>query len=38
MTSRRLRGECPFDIDQLAAVAAFLGLPVAELVPEDVAA
>lgn len=38
MTSRRLRGECPFDIDQLAAVADFLGVAVAELVPEDVAA
>lgn len=38
LTARRLRGECPFDIDQLVAVADFLGVSVADLVPQDVAA
>lgn len=38
LTARRLRGECPFDIDELAAVARFLGVPVSALVPSEVAA
>ena len=30
-TSRRLSGSSPFDIDELAAVAAFLGVPTSAL-------
>ncbi|HET6870897.1 MAG TPA: helix-turn-helix domain-containing protein [Solirubrobacteraceae bacterium] len=37
-TARRLSGEYPFDIDELAAVAAFLGIPTAALLPADLAA
>lgn len=39
-TSRRLSGSSPFDIDELAAVAAFLGMSVSQLftdAPERVA-
>lgn len=30
-TSRRLSGSSPFDIDELAAVASFLGIPTSAL-------
>ena len=36
--SRRLRGETPFDINELVAVADFLGVPVASLLPGGAAA
>lgn len=35
--SRRLRGETPFDVNELVAVAEFLGVPVATFMPEKVA-
>lgn len=34
-TFRRLRGDTPFTIDELIAVARFLGVPVAALIPAD---
>ena len=34
-TSRRLNAEYPFDIDQLVAVARFLGCPVVEFLPDS---
>lgn len=37
-TARRLSGEYAFDIDELAAVAGFLGIPVAALLPTEIAA
>lgn len=38
-TARRLNGSSPFDIDELDAVARFLGVPVSALLPtEDLAA
>lgn len=37
-TARRLNGEYPMNIDELAAVAGFFGIPMAELLPTDVAA
>lgn len=37
-TSRRLSGSSPFDIDELAAVAGFLGLAVGDLLPQESAA
>ena len=36
--SRRLRGETPFDINELVAVADFLGVPIATLLPVGAAA
>jgi transcriptional regulator with XRE-family HTH domain len=33
--SRRLRGETPFSIDELAASAEFLGVPLTELLPSS---
>lgn len=33
-TSRRLNGSYPFDIDELVAVADYLGLSPADLLPE----
>ena len=35
--SRRLRGETPFDINELVAVAEFLGVPVARFLPSEAA-
>lgn len=35
--SRRLRGETPFSIDELAAAAEFLGVPMSDLVAERAA-
>lgn len=35
--SRRLRGETPFDVNELAAVAEFLGVPVAQFLPQAAA-
>jgi hypothetical protein len=37
-THRRLAGEYPFDIDELAAVADFLSLPLTALLPPELAA
>lgn len=37
-TSRRLNGSSPFDIDELARVAEFLGLSVGDLLPVEHAA
>ena len=34
MTARRLRGECAFDVDELAAVADFLGITPADLIAQ----
>ena len=36
-TWRRLAGKYPFDIEQLAAVADFLGVPLTDLLPERAA-
>jgi len=33
--SRRLSGATPFDVNELAAVAAFLGVPVGKLMPAE---
>lgn len=38
MTARRLRGECSFDIDELAAVADYLDVPLMDLLPTEAAA
>lgn len=35
--SRRLRGETPFSVDELAATAEWLGVPVASLLTEAAA-
>jgi hypothetical protein len=35
--SRRLRGETPFDINELVAVAEFLGVPVTHFLPSEAA-
>lgn len=35
--SARLRGITPFDVDELHAVAAFLGVPLSALLPSGVA-
>lgn len=32
--ARRLSGEIPFDVEELAAVASFLGVPLSALLPE----
>lgn len=32
--SKRLRGLVPFDVDEMAAVAGFLDVPLAELLPQ----
>ena len=32
--SRRLTGEVPIDVNELAQIAAFLGLPMSSLLPE----
>lgn len=37
-TARRLNGSSPFDIDELDAVARHLGIPVAALLPGEIAA
>jgi transcriptional regulator with XRE-family HTH domain len=37
-TARRLNGSSPFDIDELDAVARYLGVPVAALLPQREAA
>lgn len=34
-TSRRLNGQSPITVDELARIAAFLGLPLAALLPAD---
>lgn len=34
-TRRRLDGTYPFDIDQLAAVARFLGRPIVDFLPDS---
>lgn len=34
-TQRRLAGTAPLDIDELAAVAAFLGVPIVRLLPDE---
>lgn len=34
-TWRRLSGALPFDIDELAAVARFLDVPLSELLPDE---
>jgi transcriptional regulator with XRE-family HTH domain len=34
-TWRRLSGSLPFDIDELAAVARFLDVPLSDLLPQD---
>jgi transcriptional regulator with XRE-family HTH domain len=36
--SRRLLGHVPFDVDQIAATAAWLGVPLTALLPSDDAA
>ena len=37
-TARRLNGSSPFDIDELAAVAGFLGVHPGDLLPQQSAA
>lgn len=37
-TARRLSGTHPFDVDELAAVADYLGVPVSTLLPQRSAA
>jgi len=37
-TARRLNGSSPLDVDELDAVARFLGVPVAALLPTEEAA
>lgn len=37
-TARRLNGQYPFDVEELAAVAAHLGVPVGTFLPEQYAA
>jgi hypothetical protein len=34
-TWRHLNGETPLTVDHVAAVAAFLGIPVTDLIPHD---
>jgi transcriptional regulator with XRE-family HTH domain len=36
-TWRRLSGNCAFDIDELAAVADYLGVPLVSLIADDAA-
>lgn len=36
--SRRLSGQTPFDVNELAAVAAFLGVPACDLLAETAGA
>jgi transcriptional regulator with XRE-family HTH domain len=33
--SRRLRGDIPFDVDDLYAIAAYFGVPINSVVPSD---
>lgn len=33
--SARLRGVTPFDVDELHTIAAFLGVPLSDLLPAD---
>lgn len=33
-TARRLKGEHPFTVDQLTAIASYLGVPAASLIPD----
>lgn len=37
-TWRRLNGSHPFNVDELAAVAAYLNIPISDLLPEREAA
>lgn len=34
-TSRRLSGQYPFDVDELAQVARYLGVPITTLIADD---
>lgn len=37
-TARRLNGSSPLDIDELAAVASFLGVSISDLLPQQATA